>query len=175
MHILDTARLCLRTIEEKDAPFYFNLLNSPPFLEHIGDKGVRSLADARAGIAGGPMAMQAALGHSLYLVELKDTGVAIGMAGLIKREGLGDVDLGYAYLPPYFGQGYGLEAAIAVRDHARAVIGLQRLVAITSPGNVASNALLEKIGMRFEKIIHMSPQDTGTRLYAMALNDTNCR
>lgn len=174
MHILDTARLSLRTIEEKDAPFYFNLVNSPPFLANIGDKGVRNLAAARAGIAGGPMAMQAALGHSLYLVELKESGVAIGMAGLIKREALDDVDLGYAFLPPYFGLGYGYEAALAVRDHARA-LGIARLVAITSPENTASNGLLEKIGMRFEKIIHMSPQDSGTRLYALDLKDTNCR
>lgn len=174
MHILDTARLRLRTIEEKDAPFYFNLVNSPPFLANIGDKGVRNLADARAGIAGGPMAMRAALGHSLYLVELKESGVAIGMAGLIKREALDDVDLGYAFLPPYFGLGYGYEAAVAVREHARA-LGLRRLVAITSPENTASNGLLEKIGMRFEKIIHMSPQDSGTRLYGMDMKDTNCR
>jgi RimJ/RimL family protein N-acetyltransferase len=172
MQILATARLLLRTIEEKDAPFYFNLVNSPPFLANIGDKGIRSLEDARAGIAGGPVAMQAALGHSLYLVELKETGVSVGMAGLIKRDGLDDVDLGYAFLPPYFGKGYGYEAAVAVRDHARDVVGLKRLVAITSPENAASNGLLEKIGMRFEKIIHMTPEDTGTRLYAIDLGGT---
>ncbi|UUZ52869.1 GNAT family N-acetyltransferase [Massilia sp. H-1] len=69
--------------------------------------------------------MQAARGHSLYLVELKETGVSVGMSGLIKRDGLDDVDLGYAFLPPYFGMGYGYEAALAVRDHARDVVGLE--------------------------------------------------
>ncbi|SHG41207.1 GNAT family N-acetyltransferase [Massilia sp. CF038] len=172
MLILETERLLLRTIEEKDAPFYFNLVNSAPFLTNIGDKGVRNLADARAGIASGPVAMQAARGHSLYLVELKASGVAIGMSGLIKRDALDDVDLGYAFLPPYFGQGYGYEAAVAVRDHARAVLGMQRLVAITSPENAASNGLLEKIGMRFEKMIQMTPEDSGTRLYGMDLRAT---
>lgn len=173
MQILETARLLLRTIDESDAPFYFNLVNSPPFLAQIGDKGVRSLDDARAGIRTGPLAMQAARGHSLYLVELKKSGVAIGMSGLIKRDGLADVDLGYAFLPPYFGMGYGYEAALAVRDYARDVLGLLRLVAITSPDNVASGALLEKLGMRYERLIQMSPLDTGTRLYGVDLRATD--
>jgi RimJ/RimL family protein N-acetyltransferase len=169
MVILQTARLSLRTVEEADAPFYLNLLNTREFIENIGDRGIRTLAAARDAIANGPVAMQAALGHSIYLVELKDSGVAIGMCGLIKRDTLDDVDLGYAFLPPYFGQGYGHEAAAAVLEHARGALGMTRLVAITSPGNIASIALLEKLGMRFEKLVHLHPEDTGTRLYSIDL------
>ena len=170
MRILETERLALRTIEESDAPFYLNLLNTRQFKDNIGDRGVRTLAAARDSIAGGPVAMQAALGHSIYLVELKESGAAIGMCGLIKRVTLDDVDLGYAFLPQYFGQGYGLEAAAAVVEHARNVLHMRRLVAITSPGNVASIALLTKVGMRLEKLVHLHPDDTGTRLYAMDLS-----
>jgi RimJ/RimL family protein N-acetyltransferase len=170
MRILETERLALRTIEESDAPFYLNLLNTREFKENIGDRGVRTLAAAREAIAGGPVAMQAALGHSIYLVELKGSGVAIGMCGLIKRVTLDDVDLGYAFLPPYFGQGYGLEAAAAVVEHARNALHMRRLVAITSPGNIASIALLSKVGMRLEKLVHLHPDDTGTRLYSMDLS-----
>jgi RimJ/RimL family protein N-acetyltransferase len=169
MHILDTARLALRTIEVEDAPFYLNLVNTREFIENIGDRKIRTLAAARATITSGPVAMQDALGHSIYLVELKDSGVAIGMCGLIKRDSLVDVDLGYAFLPPYFGRGYAFEAAEAVVAHARAALGIKRLVAITSPGNHASNALLEKLGMGFEAMVHLSPEDPGTRLYSIDL------
>lgn len=170
MRILETARLALRTVEEPDAPFYLNLLNTREFIDNIGDRGIRTLAAARDGIAGGPVAMQAALGHSIYLVELKDSGAAIGMCGLIKRETLDDVDLGYAFLPQYFGQGYAHEAAAAVVDHARAKLRMTRLVAITSPDNIASIALLTKVGMRFEKVVHLHPGDTGTWLYGLHLS-----
>ncbi len=173
MLILQSARLSLRTIEEADAPFYLNLLNTREFIDNIGDRGVRTLAAARETIASGPVAMQAALGHSIYLVELKDSAVAIGMCGLIKRDTLSEVDLGYAFLPAYFGHGYGVEAAAAVLEHARSALHMRRLVAITSPGNTASNALLQKIGMRFDKLVYLTPEDSGTRLYRIDLCATD--
>jgi RimJ/RimL family protein N-acetyltransferase len=115
------------------------------------------------------MAMQSSRGHSIWLVVRKDSGVAVGMCGLIKRDALDDVDLGYAILPPYFGQGYAHEAAAASVAYARETVGLRRLVAITSPGNAASAALLEKIGMRFDRLVYLSAGDAGTRLHSMLL------
>lgn len=171
MLILKTERLALRTIETTDAPFYLNLVNTEQFITNIGDRGIRTLQAAREAIASGPMAMQATLGHSIYLVELKDSGVAIGMCGLIKRDTLDCVDLGYAFLPPYFGQGYGYEAAQAVVNHARGALGMQRLLAITSPANIASSGLLEKLGMRFEKLLYLKPDDP-TRLFSINLCTT---
>lgn len=168
MKILETERLVLRTIDVEDAPFYLNLINTREFIANIGDRGIRTLAAAREAIINGPQAMQATLGHSIYLVELKDSAAAIGMSGLIKRDTLEEVDLGYAFLPAYFGQGYAIEAARAMVQHARA-IGLRRLVAITNPDNHASNALLLKIGMHYEKLVHLHADDAGTRLYAMPL------
>lgn len=169
MNILETERLLLRTIEEADAPFYLNLLNSPGFLTHIGDRGVRTLAAARQSIASGPMAMQAALGHSIYLVQLKASGEAIGMSGLIKRDTLPDVDLGYAFLPAYVGKGYAIEAARAVVAHARDDIKLARLLAIVSPGNEDSIRLLKKVGMTYQTLLHLTPDDPGTELYQVSL------
>lgn len=171
MNILETERLLLRTVEVEDAPFYLNLVNDPAFIANIGDRGIRNLASARDAITNGPVKMQATLGHSIYLVQLKASGVAVGMSGLIKRDTLADVDIGYAFLPPYRGQGYALEAARAVVEYARTTMVLPRLVAITSPENNASNALLEKIGMRFDKMVYLTPEDTGTRLYRMTLDD----
>lgn len=165
MKILETERLRLRTVEQGDADFYLAVVNTPGFLEFIGDRGIRTAEAAAKAIADGPMAMQAALGHSIYLVESKDSGQPLGMSGLIKRDTLEHVDIGYAFMPEHCGKGYAHEAAVAVREHARRDIGLQRLLAIVSPGNSASIRLLEKIGMQLDKVVHLTPEDPGTNLY----------
>lgn len=165
MHILDTERLRLRTLVLGDAALYLKVVNVAAFIEYIGDRGIRTVDAARKAIADGPVAMQETLGHSLYLVERKEDGAAIGMCGLIKRETLADVDLGYAYLPQFGGKGYATEAAAGVLAYARG-LGIRRLLAITSPGNAASNAVLKKIGMRFDEVVHLTPQDPGTLLYS---------
>ncbi len=165
MHILETERLRLRTLAPEDAPFYLKVVNDPAFIEYIGDRGIRTLDAARKAIADGPVAMQAALGHSLCLVELKQDGTSIGMCGLIKRDTLPEVDIGYAFLPQFGGKGYATEAAAGVLAYAP-TIGIRRVLAITSPGNAASNAVLRKIGMRFEEVVHLTPEDTGTLLHS---------
>lgn len=168
MHILDTARLRLRTLTLDDAAIYLQVLNTPLFIRWIGDRQIRTEAQAREALAVGPLCMQSMRGFSLYLVERKSDGAAIGMCGLIKRDTLDDVDLGYAYLPEYAGQGYASEAAAGVLLHAKS-LELTRVVAITSPGNAASDAVLRRVGMRFEKIVKLTPEDTGTQLFAVDL------
>ncbi|GAB3459884.1 GNAT family N-acetyltransferase [Massilia terrae] len=174
MNIVETARLRLRTItlDDADVEFHLALLNDPAFIENIGDRGVRTLDDSRRYIADGPVAMQGRYGHSMYVVELKDSGVPIGMCGLIKRETLVDVDIGYAFLPEYRGAGYAYEAARATVEHARE-LGIERLAGITSPDNVASNALLQKLGLRFKCVMHLTPDDTGTNFYIALLNNSS--
>jgi len=168
MQILETARLRLRIATPDDAVFYHALVNDPDFIEHIGDRGIRTPDEARAALLAGPIAMQEVRGHSLYVVELKEGGSPIGMCGLIKRDTLDDVDVGYAYLPAWRGQGYAFEAAQAVLAYAPA-LGLERVVAITSPGNVASNGLLRKLGMRFERFAYLVPEGPGSNLYSIEL------
>jgi RimJ/RimL family protein N-acetyltransferase len=165
MRILETDRLTLRHLTTDDAPFILELLNDPDFLRFIGDKGVRTLGDARQYIIDGPMASYARLGFGLFLVELKDDQVPIGICGLIKRDALEDVDIGFAFLPAYRMGGYGFESALAVRDYAFKVIGLKRIAAITNPDNRGSMKLLEKIGLRFERMIMLTPESTEIRLY----------
>ena len=168
MHILATARLNLRTVEPGDTDFYLALVNDPAFVEHIGDRGIRTREDAHAALLAGPIAMQEARGHSLYVVELRDSNVPIGMCGLIKRESLDNVDIGYAFLPAWRGQGYAHEAGMAVLGFAPS-LGIRRVLAITSPNNIASNFLLRKLGMRFERFLHLAPEDAGTNLYSIDL------
>jgi RimJ/RimL family protein N-acetyltransferase len=166
LNILTTARLRLRTAHPDDHAFYLALLNDPAFIEHIGDRGIRTLDEARQSLIEGPIAMQEVRGHSLYVVERKADGALIGMCGLIKRETLDGVDIGYAYLPDYRGQGYAHEAGLAVLAHAPA-LGLRRVLAITSPSNIASNSLLLKMGMRFECFTHLTPDGPGSNLYSI--------
>lgn len=168
MRILETARLELRRMTPADAPLILALLNDPGFLRFIGDKGVRTLADAAAYIERGPLASYAQHGFGLWLVTLKDGGTAIGMCGLIKREGLDDVDLGFAYLPQYGGRGYATEAAAAILHYGRTVLGLPRIVAITAPDNAASINVLQKVGLRHTRTIRLPSFQTDSLLFTPA-------
>jgi RimJ/RimL family protein N-acetyltransferase len=143
----ETARLRLRPLTLDDAPFTLALLNDPAYLEHIGDKGVRDLEGARKYLTDGPLAMYAAHGLGLWRVEEKSSGLAIGMCGLLQRPTLPEPDLGYAFLPRHRGRGYALEACRATLAWGREARSLARIVAIVSPGNAASIAVLRKLGM----------------------------
>jgi RimJ/RimL family protein N-acetyltransferase len=126
------------------------------------------MEEARRNMTDGAISMQERLGHSMYVVELRDSGTPIGMCGLIKRDTLEDVDIGYAFMPEYRGCGYAYEAARATVEHARA-LGIPRLAGITKPGNEASNQLLLKLGLRFKCVLHLTPEDPGTNLYMAEL------
>jgi RimJ/RimL family protein N-acetyltransferase len=87
------------------------------------------------------------------------------MCGLIKRQELEDVDIGYAYLPAFWSKGYAVEAGAAVMKYGREVLGLKRIVAITSLDNGSSGRVLEKIGLKFEKQIRLPGHDAESRLF----------
>lgn len=165
MTVLETRRLLLRRLCADDAEFIVDLLNQPSFLRYIGDKEVRSIADAVRYIETGPMTSYERFGFGLYLVELKESGASIGICGLLKRDSLPDVDVGFAFLPAYWSQGYAFESATAVMNYGREVLGLRRIVAITSLDNDASIRLLEKIGLRFERLIKLSEDQSEVRLF----------
>jgi ribosomal-protein-alanine N-acetyltransferase len=167
--VLETARLTLRRLASADAGFIVELLNDPDFIRNIGDKGVRTLDDARAYIASGPVASYETFGFGLYRVELTASGTPIGICGLVKRETLVDVDLGFAFLPAFRSQGYALEAAAAVKRHAHRVVGLRRLVAITDPDNSRSIHLLAKIGFVYERMVKLSDAGASLKLFTVEL------
>jgi RimJ/RimL family protein N-acetyltransferase len=154
-----TERLCIRPFVLEDAPFILRLLNEPSFIENITDKGVRTLEQAATYLAEGPMASQAARGHGLWLVEHRGTRAPMGMCGLIKRDSLDEVDLGYAFLPEYWGLGFAVEAAGACLTHGRGALGLRVILAIVSPGNGASIRLLEKLEFRRTGHMEVTPGD----------------
>ena len=163
--LLETQRLTLREFSTDDARFILRLLNEPSFLRFIGDKRVRTLEDARQYILNGPIESYARNGFGLYLVQLKTTHTSLGMCGLLKRESLTDVDIGFAFLPEFWNQGFAFEAAKAVMLYARDVLKLPRIVAITNKDNDASGKLLEKLGMRFDRMINLTGDESEIKLY----------
>jgi RimJ/RimL family protein N-acetyltransferase len=163
--VLETDRLILRRLSTDDDAFILELVNEPSFLRNIGDRGVRTLDDARGYILKGPVASYERFGFGLYLVALKETGVPVGMCGLLKRESLEDVDIGFAFLPRFWSQGYAFESASAVLAYGRESLGLRRVVAITAPHNEGSIKLLRKLGLAFEKNIKLPGEDEETSLF----------
>ncbi len=164
--VVETDRLLLRKLREDDSGFILGLLNEPSFLEFIGDKGVRTEEDARRYIQTGPMESYARHGFGLYLTALKENETPIGICGLLKRETLDDVDVGFAFLSAFWSRGYAHESVAAVLEHGRRDFRLERIVAVTSSGNDRSIRVLEKLGFRFKKLIRFSGDDSDVRLFA---------
>jgi [ribosomal protein S5]-alanine N-acetyltransferase len=169
MKILETERLFLRRLALDDADFVLELLNEPGFIQNIGDRGARTITDARRYIARGPMTSYRKFGFGLYLVALKDSGAPIGMCGLLKRDSLENVDIGFAFLQKFWSQGYARESAAAVLNYGWQTLRLERIVAITKPTNQASIALLEKIGLHFEKMVQLSNHGGENKLFAASV------
>jgi ribosomal-protein-alanine N-acetyltransferase len=167
MNAVRTERLVLRELTLNDAEFILELLNEAAFLQFIGDKGVRTLADARGYILKGPMDSYGRHGFGLLAACLLD-GTPIGICGLVKREGLADADVGFAFLSRHRSKGYAVEAASAVLTHAMRVLHIQRIAAITSPENLGSIAVLEKIGLKFERMIRLAEDSAELKLYGLA-------
>lgn len=170
MNVLETDRLVLRRLSssgDTDAHFLLGLLNQPSYLRFIGDKGVRTLADAHRYLETGPLASYERHGFGLFLVTLKDGGTPIGICGLLKRDTLPDVDIGYALLPAYEGRGYALEAAQAVLRYGQTTHGLRRIVATTTLDNDASMRLLRKIGLHLEGRIRTEENGPEVNLFAI--------
>lgn len=166
MTILQTDRLSLRELTPDDAEFILRLLNEPSFIRNIGDRGVRTIEAARLYIMNGPVASYEKNGFGLWLVELSESGVPIGICGLLKRDTLEDVDIGYALLPEHWSMGYAKESASAVMAYANERLGLKRVVAITNANNQDSIRLLEKIGFKYERMIKLSDDAAEIKLFA---------
>lgn len=156
--ILETERLTLHELTEDDAPFVLELLMSRGFRENIGDRGVSDLEGARGYIERARTGY-AANGFGLWRADLKATGEATGLAGLVKRDGLEHPDVGYAFLEPFWGQGLASEAAAASLAYGRDKLGIGTIVAITKPENLGSIAVLRKVGMKDAGMIRIPGHD----------------
>jgi len=158
--------MLLRHLSLEDAEFVLELLNDPAFIQNIGDRQVRNIADAKNYIETGPLASYREFGFGLFLVELKQTDQAMGICGLLKRKELDDVDVGFAFLPQFRTYGYAYESTAAVMNYGWQQLNLNRIVAITSMDNTASIRLLEKIGLQFEKTCILEGDNEPIRFFS---------
>ena len=166
MKILETDRTILREVTKDDAEFILDLLNQPSFIKYIGDRNVRTSASAAEYIESRFASSYRQFGFGMWAVELKETGTPIGICGFVKRDSLPDVDIGFAFLPQYCSQGYAFESASDTMKYGRDVLGLKRVVAITSQDNESSGRLLEKIGFKFESLIKLPHDDEELKLFS---------
>jgi ribosomal-protein-alanine N-acetyltransferase len=164
VNVIITPRLVLRELDAEDAAFILELLNEDDFVRFIGDKGVRTLADAREYIDKGPVDSYARNGFGLYAACLRD-GTALGICGLVKREGLTAPDLGFAFLSRHRSKGYALESSQAVLERGREAFKLQRILAVTTPDNHRSIGLLKKAGFQDEGMIRLSDDAGELKLF----------
>ncbi|MBK9317577.1 MAG: GNAT family N-acetyltransferase [Bacteroidetes bacterium] len=165
--LLYTSRLLLRELNENDAPFIVELLNTEGWLRYIGDRHVHSTADAIKYMNNGPVISYQKYGYGLYLVALKETQTPVGICGLIRSDHWEETDIGFAFLPQFTGKGYAMEAAAAVLADGKERHHLERIIAITLEENKASIRLLEKLGLSYEKRIIY--ENTGEELLQYAI------
>lgn len=169
MTIVETDRLVLRELDSaSDAESIFELLNTPKFLKFIGDRGVRSVEQAREFIDDRYRASYREHGYGLYAVERRSGGSAVGICGFVKRDHLEQADIGFAFLPEFERRGYGFESAEAALRYGRDSLGFERVLAITSQDNVVSGKLLSKLGFAFNRIV-ATPDGEELNLYAITL------
>jgi RimJ/RimL family protein N-acetyltransferase len=170
MHVLDTARLVLRHLTADDAPFLVRLLTEPEVMRQIGDRGVRTAADAAAYLRDGPWGAGAREGYGMWRVARRADDAPVGLCGLLRRETLDAPDLGFAFLPEHRGQGYAREAGAAVLAHARDALGLARVVAVTRPDNAASQRVLAALGFAPEGTVTPRGRTEALALFGRALD-----
>lgn len=166
MKILETERTILREAVATDAAFILDLLNQPKFIKYIGDRNVRTVEQARDYIESRFTQNYKKFGYGFYVVELKSGDVPIGICGFVKRDTLPDADVGFAFLPQFEHQGYGFETASAVMRYGTVTLKLPRVLAITSRDNESSQKLLEKIGLKFERLIVLSGDSEELKLFS---------
>ena len=157
----------MREVTEADAEFILALMTEPAYLQHIGDRGLRTVEQARTFINERYRASYARFGYGLYLVEARQTGRPIGICGFVRRDSLEHPDIGFAFLREHWSQGFAHEAASAVLDYGFGQLGMKTILGVTSPGNAASIRLLEKLGLRFQKMARVPPREDESMLFSV--------
>ncbi|RDV15413.1 N-acetyltransferase [Pontibacter diazotrophicus] len=161
----ETERLIIRPTSEEDAPFIFELLNTPKWIEYIGDRNVKSVADAKDYIRTKIQPQLEKLGYSNYTIIRKADGVKLGVCGLYDREGLEGIDIGFAFLPEHERNGYAFESANEIKRVGVEEFGISQIRAITTKDNIASQKLLERLGLQFKKMVLLPNEDEELLLY----------
>ncbi|WP_261886109.1 GNAT family N-acetyltransferase [Vibrio pomeroyi] len=171
MQAVETERLRLRMITPRDATFIQRLYSSEDFLRYIGDKEINDTEKAVEYIKNNILKMHQEKGVCLLMVEIKETSTPIGICGLIKRDTLESHDIGYGFVPEFYGQGFAREAAKVIIEQAKQNADIDHLVAITTSDNIRSIALLTKLGFVFERVEDVISESVNLNLYGFSLGN----
>ena len=166
--ILETERLRLRRLTLLDSPFMLGLLNEPAWHRFIGDRGVRTIEETQEYLGKSYLRGYERDGFSMFLVERKRDAAPLGVCGLMKRDSLDDVDLGFGFKSEHRRHGYAYEAAVGTLRWGHETLGLERIVAITDPENAPSIALLRKLGFELESDIQEPSPDGEKTIHLFA-------
>ena len=164
----ETERLLLKPTSEEDAEFVFELFNTPNWLKYIGNRNVLSIESAREYINFKMLPQLERLGFGNYTVIRKSDHISMGICGLYDREGLDGIDIGFAFLPEYGGNGYAFESANKLKQVAFTEFGITEVVAITTQDNTTSQKLLEKLGLTFTGTTKIPNDDEELLLYKIS-------
>ncbi|MFW2134984.1 GNAT family N-acetyltransferase [Chryseobacterium sp. TY4] len=161
----ETERLILKPTDLEDIDFIFELMNTPKWTEYIGDRNIKTQDDAKQYIINRHLPNFENNGFGSYTLILKENGSKIGSSGLFKRESLEVVDIGFAFLPEYEGKAYGYESSKKILEAAKNDFGLKKVSAITLPNNIASQKLIEKLGLSYQKMVKPFAEDDEELMY----------
>ena len=164
-----TERLILSPTAEEDAEFIFELLNTPKWLEHIGDRNVKSVEGAKEYIQTKMLPQLHRLGYGNYTVIRQSDEMKMGICGLFDREGLEGIDIGFAFLPAFEGNGYGFESADKLKNMAFDELGIQVINAITTKENISSQKLLDKLGLQLIGTTQLPNEEEELLLYKIKM------
>ncbi len=162
---LKSERLILSEFTKNDASFFYDLANDPDFIKYIGDRNVNSILDAEKYITDKIAPSYTLHNFGFYIVRLKENGASIGMCGLIKRDWMDYVEIGFAFLTKYRGMGYAIESSIVTKEFAKEKLGISTLSAITDVNNEKSGNLLEKLGFEYNRLITYPGENLKCKLY----------
>ena len=162
--ILETERLILQPVKMEDAEFILELYNSPNFIKFIGDRNLRTVEDAENYIKEKFLPHVEKHGFGSYVIVTKSDTKKIGNVGIYVRDGLDAPDIGFSFLPEFERKGYGFEASKKLMEIAFSEFGLKKISAITTKENIASQKLIEKLGLKFQSIVQL-PDDPEDLLY----------
>lgn len=163
--LISSNRLHLSEFSLKDASFFFELVNDPDWIKYIGDRNIKTISDSESYLIDKIIPNYKQFGFGFYVVRLKESNLPIGMCGLIKRDWMSYVEIGYAFLNKHRGKGYAIEASIATKKYAKEEIGISKIAALTDVDNEKSGNLLNRLGLEFERLISYPGEQKKCKLY----------
>lgn len=164
-NIIETERLLLKPMSTDDSQLIFELYNSPNFIRFIGDRNIKTVDDAENYIKNKFLPQIEKLGYGNYLISRKEDGKKIGSVGIFERDGLDVHDIGFSFLPEFEGKGYGYESASKLMEVGFKEFGLKKISAITTKENISSQKLIEKLGLKFQKMVSLPNDEEELRYY----------